>query len=582
MSILNYFGARAKTNRNQWWLPAMEIHRREEGDGWDDEVSHFADSGSPTGGESERPPLSYDALTATGGPSVRRRVYDPSTATGDAAPVVEAGSSARQMRPRVADPEQFTEDRINTLRRMPLEHVGFKQSAGMALQNFGNAVTQGLQYAAASGRPMTAYDAMNVIGAGISSGAPMLAPRVASQAMRNEEIGTNQRRLLDFERARQKMAARADAALKQRQGVANYDKTLAEIADIKDRPLREREKIGASTAKAEQARVFRILTSLKGQRLDPDNPLVRQLRDDAERAGMPFDVDSFNDSKGNVVRYTKTDPEHPGQTVEVERNVVTGEESVLGQGRYQKPVGEDGMTAGERGNLGLGSARFGETKRHNRATEAQGGERIGIARQGLSLRQAAQDNRFDSASQKRFDSADKLAAQAEEYARTAQTLNDHDTYIDPDTHEQKTSAKRDIDRDKFIAKADAARRQLFTTYRDVFEQGPDGRVRMTTAEFKSLFPTLAAKPSGEYIGVAQRAGVELTDGPTASPGAYTPSPIRRPTHRAAGPGAPASAPSEGKTHVSRAKFRAKYADYKDRSDADVDAAIRSSGFEPMP
>lgn len=42
-----------------------------------------------------------------------------------------------------------------------------------------------------------------------------------------------------------------------------------------------------------------------------------------------------------------------------------------------------------------------------------------------------------------------------------------------------------------------------------------------------------------------------------------------------------AAPAGG-SHVSRAKFRAKYPQFKGRPDAEVDTAIRASGYEPMP
>jgi hypothetical protein len=158
----------------------------------------------------------------------RPRVVDPESYTGESPDVVEAGSSAQQVRPKIADPEQFTEDRIDTLQHMPLEHVGFKRRAGMALENFGQAITQGLQNAAAYGHPLSTYDAMNLIGAGISSGAPMLAGRVASRAVRDEEVGQNRERLLNFDQARQRRAAREDATLKRAQGVATFNKTVAE------------------------------------------------------------------------------------------------------------------------------------------------------------------------------------------------------------------------------------------------------------------------------------------------------------------------------------------------------------------
>jgi hypothetical protein len=176
----------------------------------------------------ERSP--YLAADPTPQPTIpfRPRVVDPESYTGESPDVVEAGSSAQQVRPKIADPEQFTEDRIDTLQHMPLEHVGFKRRAGMALENFGQAITQGLQNAAAYGHPLSTYDAMNLIGAGISSGAPMLAGRVASRAVRDEEVGQNRERLLNFDQARQRRAAREDATLKRAQGVATFNKTVAE------------------------------------------------------------------------------------------------------------------------------------------------------------------------------------------------------------------------------------------------------------------------------------------------------------------------------------------------------------------
>ncbi|MBC7933181.1 MAG: hypothetical protein H7Z38_21670, partial [Rubrivivax sp.] len=43
-----------------------------------------------------------------------------------------------------------------------------------------------------------------------------------------------------------------------------------------------------------------------------------------------------------------------------------------------------------------------------------------------------------------------------------------------------------------------------------------------------------------------------------------------------------SGTSQGKSHVSRAKFRAKYPQYADAADGEVDGAIRGAGFEPIP
>jgi hypothetical protein len=160
-------------------------------------------------------------------------------------------------------------------------------------------------------------------------------------------------------------------------------------------------------------------------------------------------------------------------------------------------------------------------------------------------------------------------------------VNLHSKYTDPETGEEKTS-KRMIDSQKLAAQSAALRRQLFASYPDLFQQGDDGRVRMTQGEYRSMFPSLG----GGYVGDAQSMGVDLYDADKTGQGtpvrsAMKPLPSRRSTAPPSRPGATA-APSAGKTHVSRAKFRVKYPDFKDKSDADVDAAIRSSGFEPMP
>jgi hypothetical protein len=298
--------------------------------------------------------------------------------------------------------------------------------------------------------------------------------------------------------------------------------------------------------------------------------------------GEDFDVDAYNNKKSNfVVRGLITDPAKPQEKHDVAINFADGSTRDLGRSGYVATRNDEGMTGAEVNTNEDRDASRVETHRHNIKTEgqgdtriAQGQERIGISRQGLTLRQAAQDNRFDASAQKRFDSAAKLAAQAERFQQAAEAIGSRTKYIDPQTGEEKESRKAQNERDKFSAQAQALRRQLFASFPDVFETGADGRVRMTQSEYRSMFPSLG----GGYVGDAQSLGVDLYDADKTGQG----TPVRSPMHRPARRGGAQPAPSAGKTHVTRADARRLYPQLKDASDADVDAAIRGAGYEPVP
>ncbi|MFL6285712.1 MAG: hypothetical protein ACJ74Q_21450 [Pyrinomonadaceae bacterium] len=352
------------------------------------------------------------------------------------------------------------------------------------------------------------------------------------------------------------------------------------------RPEIEGRKIDASALKQSQAMLaHEIGNRLKEPRpFDPSDAYDSDLAARAQAAGVRFAPGAFGDFKNPATLEVldQSDPTGTHKTRLVYDRDGGGWRQLDADGRpvqtnYVQPVGADGMTAGTRGSLALGGRRADETQRHDLVTESQGGERIGIARGHLTLAQAAQDSRFDEQSRKRFDGANKLAALAEEYEATASTLNSHDTYIDPDTHEQKTSARRDIERDKFLAKAATARRELFTSYRDAFKTDEQGHVLMTEGEFKALFPTLAAKSragADARLGEALRLGINLTDGPGAQPDAsnYTPSAIHRPAPRAHTAAAPHSQARAGEDSTVRAyadeHFHGNYAEALRKANAD--------------
>lgn len=299
--------------------------------------------------------------------------------------------------------------------------------------------------------------------------------------------------------------------------------------------------------------------------------------------GEPFDYQSWNNRKSNVVRYTRTDPDHPERTQLVERNVSTGDETILGQRGFQATRNDEGMTGAEVHADSDRDRAFTAGEKQRGITNNFRRQTLDLSRGRFALAEAAQDNRFSEQDRKRYDAASKLAAQAEAYQQTAETLNSHDKYIDPDTKEEKTSSRRDIDRDKWAARAQAARRQLFQSYPDLFEQGSDGRVRMTQSEYRSMFPSLG----GGYVGDAQSLGVDLYDADKTGQGTPVRSPMHRVPSRTTVPSrpaasAPAAAPAQSKGRVSRKNFdkvRAQNPSLQGKSDAEVEAALRAQGIE---
>ncbi|MFL6283570.1 MAG: hypothetical protein ACJ74Q_10565 [Pyrinomonadaceae bacterium] len=509
---------------------------------------------------------------------LQETVQMPPGYSGEGAPSAAGESTTRA---RISEPQKFWRHRLDEIESEPV-NVNTNSRAGGALRSAGRLASRAVRE---TGNPWAG------VGAAIGGGLVGLADKTLDERLGEED---------DAEKIRGRLArmdAREVEGLKLEDARAGVRLKNAQAGYAEARPDIEAGKAAERAHKAEVARIFGILRSLNGQKLDPENNRRHaKLIADADAAGIPVDAESFNDSKGNVIRYTRTDEANPSQTVEVERNVVTGEETILGQRGFQATRGTDGRTTAEVKADDDRDAGRAETHRHNLVGEgqgaqriAQGQERIGISRQGLTLRQAAQDNRFDAATQKRFDAADKLAAQSEEYERIADGIERNREYDfkDPATGEtvHVDSKKRAIERDKNLAKAAELRRELFASHRDAFTTDAEGHVLMTTADFKALFPSLAAK-SGDgrdaRLGEALRLGINLTDGPGAVPDAsnYTPSPIHRPARRGASSATPA--PAAGKTHVTRADARRLYPQLKGASDADVDAAIRAGGFEPIP
>ena len=209
----------------------------------------------------------------------------------------------------------------------------------------------------------------------------------------------------------------------------------AEADYYSQRPWLEEQKRADAASQRERTVVLQNLRLLKGTKLDPNNPQHMALLQRAANAGVFVDPEEWNNSSGNNITLTLTDPADPTKTNTVIFNKVTQTPTVVGQRGFQPTRDESGMTASERGNLQLGGARLGETQRHNRVTEAQGDARDALSRQRFDFQKAVNDQRTSERGRKELADANKLAAQSEGLARAAQDLEGKTTYRDP------TSAK---------------------------------------------------------------------------------------------------------------------------------------------
>jgi hypothetical protein len=356
-------------------------------------------------------------------------------------------------------------------------------------------IIQAVMAGARTGDPVAALGAA---GAGAVVGA--VDPHAANRMRYNAEV------------------ARSDARLgqlrTQRKGELDAEHTQAETDYLRQRPGIEAGKRLDAQAKAEQSRIFRALGTLKGQKLDPANPRHAKLIADAEAAGIPIDAESFNNSKGNVIRYAKTDPEHPEQTVEVERNVVTGEETVLGQKGYQATRNAEGMTGAEvhtdadrdRAYAGLERERAVSNDLRRQGLAIANGH-LTLAGQHFNLAQAQFDNRLSEGTRKELKSANDLAAEAERWQEAANAIGSRTQYKDPETGEMKDSRKAENQRDIFQARAESLRRRVVANYGYLFAPDDGGTPKMSAAQLQQLFPSVG----GNWSGLATRLGVQLTD-----------------------------------------------------------------------
>jgi hypothetical protein len=381
--------------------------------------------------------------------------------------------------------------------------------------------------------------------------------------------------------AQARPAAEREAAEEKR--TLDAENTRSEIDYRNSQAEYNRQRPGLEALKQTQTALQREISNrLREPRaFDPSDAYDADLARRAQGAGVRFAPGAFGDYK-NPFSLEVLDPSDPTGTHKTRfvydrdsgsfQPLAANGQPV--QTNYVQPVGADGMTAGTRGSLALGGRRADETQRHDLVTESQGGERIGIARKGLSLRQAAQDKSFSDTDRKAYGEAAKLLAESEQASNDADAYVANAMYKDKDTGQMVRSRNYDVKAAELQSKAESLRQQLYSKYGYLWQK-EDGHLHMTSAEWRRNHPNVP-------LSVASRYDIIIDDDASMNP----PTPQNRTVPRASAPSrsrsASTAAPSSGKTHVTRADARRLYPQLKNASDDAVDAAIRAGGYEPIP
>jgi hypothetical protein len=408
----------------------------------------------------------------------------PGERVGGDLPPADLYSESGETRPRLADRPRFLRDRIADIEANPT-HQNSNGRLGGALKAGGRLA---LNVLAQGGNPVQALGAF-ATGTGIGAFDKSFDERLGEQGTARRMRG----QLAELNQQETDKLKLEDA----RAGV-RFKKAQAVFAE--SRPDIERGKREDGQAKAERARIFGVLARLKGQPLDPNNPRIQKLQQDADAAGIPFDVDSFNDSRGNVVRYTKTDPEHPEQTVEVERNVVTGEENVLGHKGYQATRDATGRTAAE--------VKADEDRDAARAnTEAYRKQLLGLSTERLRAQLA---NGLSGAASRKFNVETKgLFERRRQIETQIQGYNTRAAKAEISGAERDRRVKELTDeRDKLTGQIDDARSGALGSMSAAPAAAPPVTHRMSRALFRKNNPQYASASDADVDAVLRANGMQ--------------------------------------------------------------------------
>lgn len=269
-----------------------------------------------------------------------------------------------------------------------------------------------------------------------------------------------------------KLIARDEATvndlLEQRGGRAKLDLTQANADYARNiKPAEYQRKVDEDKRRAEQrgyTNAMALLRVKRGQRIDPANPRDAHLLDQFEAQGIFIDPDEWNSAAGNLIPVTVVDEENPTQTRRKVFNKLTGQLGDVGQAGYVAPIHpETEMTAPQEAVTTDRRVGQAETRRHNRATEAQGGERIGISRENQAQRGQPTANTTNT----RLARAAELARKLEE----EKTRAAHPPGFNPATGQPVTPEYQRAYTARHLGLARGYAQQIKDAYADVYESG---------------------------------------------------------------------------------------------------------------
>jgi hypothetical protein len=366
-----------------------------------------------------------------------------------------------------------------------------------------------VQAAMSGGRSGDPLAALGGAGAGLAVGAA--DPRAANRMKYGRKLRQSDARLGQLRTERKE-----DLGAEQQQAQTDW---------LKARPGLEEKKLDAQGAQRAQSILQReIGNRLKEPRaFDPSDPYDADLSARAQAAGVHFAPGSFGDFK-NPATMEIIDPSDPSGTrkTRLSYNRESGEfqpVTVDGKGvqtGYVQPVGENGMTNFQIGQLQLGGARFAETQKQNSISNdlrraglsiAQG--QLTLAGQGLDLRKLELDQRLSEQTRSELKDANKVLADANGAQAEADDYSSKGWYKGDDglEHRAKWAVKAETDA---ANKAEALRQQFYGNYGYLWGN------KMTRLQFSKNHPELMDSSEGskfhsnkEVDEMARRYGIEI-------------------------------------------------------------------------
>jgi hypothetical protein len=316
--------------------------------------------------------------------------------------------------------------------------------------------------------------------------------------------------------------AKLDRGFRVQERSARIRQVNASASLSEQRPGLEREKAAATAATSAQKQQQQNLQREIGNRLkeprafDASDAYDSDLSARAQAAGVHFSPTMFGDFK-NPATLEVLDTSDPTGTrkTRLSYNRESGQfqpVTVDGKGiqtGYVQPVGENGMTSFQTGQLQLGGARFAETQRQNSISNDLRRQGLDLSRQGLDLRKLELDQHLSEQTRSELKDANKVLADANGAQAEADDYADKGWYVGDDgqKHRAKWAVKAETDA---ANKAEALRQQFYGNYGYLWGG------KMTRLQFSKNHPELMDSSEGskfhsnsEVDEMARRYGIEI-------------------------------------------------------------------------